>query len=83
MTVKTWVHHFEPQTKRQSMIWHHADSLRKKKFTLSLPAVKVMIMVFRNCEGVILLEVMLRGTKLRRICQHTEKNAEAFPTRLT
>jgi hypothetical protein len=81
MTDETWVHHFEPQMKRKSMIWHHSDSPQKKKFKLSPPVVQMMIKVFRNCEGVIFFEVMLRGTKLRCIYQHAEKNVEAFPSR--
>jgi hypothetical protein len=28
---ETWIHHFEPETKRQSMEWHHTTSPRKKK----------------------------------------------------
>jgi hypothetical protein len=29
---ETWIHHFEPEKKRQSMEWHHTTSPRKKKF---------------------------------------------------
>jgi hypothetical protein len=28
---ESWFHHFEPETKRQSMEWRHPTSLRKKK----------------------------------------------------
>ena len=27
---ETWLHHFEPEMKRQSMDWHHANSPKKK-----------------------------------------------------
>jgi hypothetical protein len=37
---ETWVHHFEPETKRQSMDWHHPQSPRKKKFKTALSAGK-------------------------------------------
>jgi nicotinamide mononucleotide adenylyltransferase len=30
---ETWVHHFEPETKRQ---WHHPQSPQKKKFKVSI-----------------------------------------------
>jgi len=26
MHAETWVHHFDPETKRQSMVWKHAGS---------------------------------------------------------
>ena len=29
---ETWVHHYEPENKRQSMEWKHPQSLCKKKF---------------------------------------------------
>jgi len=48
--------------KRQSMELHHADSLQKKKFILLPTPRKLMIMVFWDCEGVILLDVMRRTT---------------------
>ena len=44
---------------------HHADSLQKKKFRLLPTARKVMIMVFWDYEGVILLVVMQRKTTVK------------------
>lgn len=38
---KTWIHHFEPQTKGQSVEWHHPASW-KKKFMATPSAGKVM-----------------------------------------
>jgi hypothetical protein len=57
---ETWIHHFEPGTKRQSMEWHHTTS-RKKKFKAISSASKIMVTVFWDCEGVILIDVLLRG----------------------
>ena len=34
---ETWDHHYEPETKRQSMEWHHPQSPRKKKSRQLLP----------------------------------------------
>jgi len=39
---ETWVHHYEPESKRRSMEWRHADSPRKKKFKSQPSAGKVM-----------------------------------------
>jgi hypothetical protein len=60
-TVETWVHHFEPETKGQSIEFHHPQSPRRKEFQNNPSAGKVMITVFWNCEGVILVDVMPRG----------------------
>lgn len=61
---ETWVHHFEPETKRQSMEWHHPQSPRTKKFKTTPSARKVMVTVFWDSEGVILVDVMPRGTTI-------------------
>jgi histone-lysine N-methyltransferase SETMAR len=47
----TWIHHFEPEMKRQSMEWHHTTSPRKKKFKAIPSASKIMATVFWDSEG--------------------------------
>jgi hypothetical protein len=32
---ESWAHHYEPETKRQSMQWHHIGSPSPKKFKLA------------------------------------------------
>jgi hypothetical protein len=56
---ETWIHHFEPETKSQSMEWHHTASPQKKKFKPS--ASKIMAIVYWDCEGAILIDVLTRG----------------------
>jgi len=41
---ETWVHHYEPASKCQSMWWKHTSSPRTKKFTSVPYAGKVMLM---------------------------------------
>jgi histone-lysine N-methyltransferase SETMAR len=60
---ETWAHRYEPETKRQSMEWHHPQSPRKKKFKTT-SAGKVMITVFWDIDGVILVDVMAMGETL-------------------
>jgi hypothetical protein len=43
---ETWIHHFKPKTKRQSMEWHHTTSPWKKKFNSIPSASKIMATVF-------------------------------------
>ena len=48
-------------TKRQSMGWHYPQSPRKKKFKTTSSAGKVMITIFWDTDGVILVDMMARG----------------------
>jgi hypothetical protein len=58
---ETWIHHFEPETKRQSMEWHHTTSPQKEKFKAFPSTSKIMATVFWDCEGAILIDVLPRG----------------------
>jgi histone-lysine N-methyltransferase SETMAR len=64
---ETWVHHFEPETKRQSMEWHHPQSRRNKKFKTAPSAGKVMVTVFWDCDVVILVDVVPRGATINSV----------------
>ncbi|PNF26533.1 hypothetical protein B7P43_G13975 [Cryptotermes secundus] len=48
---KSWFHHFEPETKRQSMEQHHLHSPSKKKARTVPSAEKVMGTIFWDSEG--------------------------------
>jgi len=56
-----WCHHYEPESKRQSMKWRHVESPSKKKFKMLLSVGKVMCTVFWDRKGVILLDFL--GTR--------------------
>ena len=71
---ETWAHHYEPETKMQSMEWHHPLSPPRKKFKTSPSAGKVMITAFWDIDGVILVDVMTRGETI---------NSEAYIKTLT
>jgi hypothetical protein len=71
---ETWVHHFELETKMQTMEWRHPQSLQKKKFKKSPSAGRVMITVFWDCEGVILVDAMPRRETI---------NADTYVSMLT
>ena len=58
---ETWAHHYESEMKRQSMEWYHPQSPRKMKFKTTPSTGKIMITVFWDTDGVILVEVMARG----------------------
>jgi hypothetical protein len=55
---ETWIHHFESQTRGQSLEWHHPTSPRKKKFKATPSAGEVMVTIFWDAEGLILVDIM-------------------------
>ena len=59
-----WVHHFEPESKRASMEWHHPTSPCLKKFKFQQSAGKVMVTVFWDSVGVILVDFMFKGATI-------------------
>ena len=58
---ETWVHHYEPESKRQSMEWKHPGSPAKKKFKTQHSAGKVMLTVFWGSKGPILEDYLEKG----------------------
>jgi len=58
---ETWVHRYEPESKRQSMEWKHIGSPAKKKFKTQPSAGKVMLMLFWDSKGPILEDYLEKG----------------------
>lgn len=58
---ETWVHHFDPETKSQSMQWKHVTSPTPKKFKSTPSSGKVMASVFWDAEGVIMIDYLQKG----------------------
>ena len=61
---ETWIHHYEPKSKRQSMEWRHPSSPKTKKFKTEKSAGKVMATVFWDIQGVILVDFLPKGTNV-------------------
>ena len=59
-----WVHHFEPESKRPSMVWRHPASPRSKKFKSQQSVGKVIMTVFWVSVGVILVDFMSKGATI-------------------
>ncbi|GFX72220.1 histone-lysine N-methyltransferase SETMAR [Trichonephila clavipes] len=55
---ETWGHHYEPETKRDSMLWKHALSPPPKKFRAVKSAGKVLLTVLFNVQGPLLVEFL-------------------------
>lgn len=56
-----WVHHFEPETKKQSMQWKHTFSPPPKKAKVVSSAGKVMASVFWDAKGVVFVDYLEKG----------------------
>ena len=57
---ETWIHHYEPESKRQSVQWKHLHLPAKKKFKMHPTAARLMLTVFWDSQG-LLLEHYQRG----------------------
>jgi len=55
---ESWVHHFQPETKRASKEWRHSSSPKPKKFRSQPSAGKVMLTLFWDKNGPILEHYM-------------------------
>jgi histone-lysine N-methyltransferase SETMAR len=58
---ETWIHQFEPESKRQSMQWRHIASPPPRKFKVVPSMQKVMATVFWDASGVLLVDFLPHG----------------------
>lgn len=59
---ESWVHHFVPSSKQDSMVWKKAEEPAPKKFKTVASAGKVMVTVFWDHLGPIHVEFMEKGS---------------------
>jgi hypothetical protein len=52
----TWLHHYDSETKQQSMEWRHSGSPRPKKFRVQKSAGKVLGSIFLDEDVVLLID---------------------------
>jgi len=58
---ETWLYHYDPETKQQSMEWRHSDSPRPKKFRVQKSAGKVLTSIFWDQDGILLIDYLTEG----------------------
>ena len=61
---ETWVHHYDPENKRQSVEYCHKESPQPKRFKTQASAGKVMLTVFWNSECVVLADFHEKETTI-------------------
>jgi len=58
---ETWLYHYDPETKQQSMEWRHSGSPHPKKFRVQKSAGKVLASIFWDQEGILLIDYLPKG----------------------
>ena len=58
---ETWIFQYDPETKRQSMHWKTPTSPRAKKARMSKSKLKVMLIVFFDIKGIVMIEWVPQG----------------------
>ncbi|XP_048251006.1 histone-lysine N-methyltransferase SETMAR-like [Haliotis rufescens] len=61
---KTWVYHYDPESKQESMELKHATSPKTKKFKATRSNKKVMMTIFWDSKGVIHIDYLPHGTTM-------------------
>jgi len=58
---ETWLYHYEPETKQQSMEWRHSSSLHPKKFRFQKSAGKFLASIFWDQDGILFIDYLPKG----------------------
>ena len=58
---ETWLYHYDPETKQQSMEWQHSSSPCPKKFQVQKFAGKVLASIFWDQDGILLIDYLPKG----------------------
>jgi len=58
---ETWLYHYDPETKQQSMEWRHSGSPRPKTFRVQKSAEKVLASIFWDQNGILLIDYLPKG----------------------
>jgi len=58
---ETWLYHYDPETKQQSMEWQHSGSPCPKKFQVQKSAGKVLASIFWDQDSILLIDYLPKG----------------------
>jgi len=58
---ETWLYHYDPETKQQSVEWRHSGSPRPKIFRVQKSAGKVHTSIFWDQDGILLIDYLTKG----------------------
>jgi len=63
---ETWLYHYDPETKQQSMEWRHSDSRRPKKFRVQKSSGKFLASIFWDQDGILLIDYLPKEKNYQR-----------------
>jgi len=58
---ETWLYHYDPHTKQQSMEWRHSGSPQPKKFRVQKSAGEVLDLIFWDQDGILRNDNLPKG----------------------
>ena len=58
---ETWLYHYNPETKQQSMEWRHSGSPRPKEFLVQKSTGKILASIFWNQDGILPIDYLPKG----------------------
>ena len=58
---ETWLYHYDPETKQQSLEWQHSGSPCSKKFCVQKSAGKVLASIFWDQDSILLIDYLPKG----------------------
>ena len=58
---ETWLYHYDPQTKQQTVEWRHSGSPRPKKCRVQKSVGKVLASIFWDQDGILLTDYLPKG----------------------
>ena len=65
-TNETWLYHYDPEIKQQSMEWRHSCSPRPKQFRVQKSAGKLQPRFFGDQYGILLIDYLPNGYTIKR-----------------
>eukprot|EP00106_Octopus_bimaculoides_P022919 XP_014790361.1 PREDICTED: histone-lysine N-methyltransferase SETMAR-like [Octopus bimaculoides] len=68
-----WVHHFEPETKRQSMQWKHPSSPSPKKAKVVSLEGKLMASIFWDAKSIAFIDYLQKGHTIASLPRQLRK----------
>jgi len=58
---ETWLYHYDPETKQQSVEWRHSGLPRPKKFRVQKSVGKFLASIFWDQDGILLIDYLPKG----------------------
>jgi len=58
---ETWLYHYDPETKQQSMEWWYSGLPHPKKFRVQKSTGKVLALIFWDQDGILLIDYLPKG----------------------